>query len=97
MVIATIVFLSICLIVSIVINFLLYKAAQIQLHKSRIYENWIFDLKTDVEETYLQIKDIDNKQWFQSEDDVGEVFRSILDLITHLNERTQEIEGEENQ
>jgi hypothetical protein len=97
MVIATIVFLSICLIVSIVINFLLYKAAQIQLHKSWIYENWIFDLKSDVEETYLQIKDIDNKQWFQSEDDVGEVFRSITDLITHLNERTQEIEGEENQ
>jgi hypothetical protein len=97
MVVVTIVFLSICLIVSIVINNLLYKAAQIQLRKSRIYENWIFDLKADVQETFFQMQDLDQRQMFEKDDDVGVLFQSVKDLITHLNERTQEIEGEENQ
>ena len=90
-----IVFLSICLIVSIVINILLYKAAQIQLNKSQIYERWILEFKDDVLHIYERMKSIDNLQMFEKDDDVGSIFREMVDLISKLNSRTQEVEGEE--
>ena len=90
-----IVFLSICLIVSIVINILLYKAAQIQLNKSQFYEQWILEFKDDVLHTHERMKSIDNLQMFEKDDDVGSIFREMVDLISKLNSRTQEVEGEE--
>lgn len=86
--------LSICLIVSILINILLYKAALRQLNLAHLYERWILEFKANVLHTYEHIKAIDNLQMFEKDDDVGSVFQEIKDLITKLNDRVQE-EGEE--
>jgi len=93
--------LSICLVASIVGNILLYKAGvrQIEVNEIReeeikFLEGWVSDFKADVLKTFVHIKLIDDKQMFEKDDEVGIVFRDMMDLITKLNERTQETEEE---
>lgn len=90
----TVILIGLCLIASIVFNVLLYKAGERQLVKTEIYEQWISEFKRDVLKTYNTIKDIDNKQIFEKDDEVGVIFQEMVDLITVLNQRTQEEEGE---
>jgi hypothetical protein len=93
--------LSICLIASIVVNVLLYKAGIRQLNTNEILEEdnqllkeWISDFRVDVLKTNAHMQMLDDKQMFSKDDDVGIVFRDIMELIQSLNERTQETEGE---
>ena len=93
--------LSICLAASIVGNILLYKAGVRQIEVNEIHEEeikflegWVSDFKADVLKTFVHIKLIDDKQMFEKDDEVGIVFRDMMDLITKLNERTQETEEE---
>lgn len=91
--------LSLCLIASLVANVLLYKAGVRQLSANEILEeniqlleSWISDFRADVLKTAAHVKLIDDNQMFEKDDDVGIVFRDLSDLITKLNERTQETE-----
>jgi hypothetical protein len=69
------------------------------LHKNSVYEQWILDLKQDVNDTYNQMVEIDREGTFasrlneeglfESDDQVGQVFKALLDLIKKLNERAQ--------
>lgn len=93
--------LSICLIASIVVNILLYKAGVRQLSVNEILEEdnallqkWVEEFKGDVLKTYAHMNLLDDKQMFSKDDDVGIVFRDMVELIQKLNERTQETEGE---
>ena len=93
--------LSICLITSTTVNILLYKAGVRQLNANEILEenikfleNWVSEFKADVLKTHAHIKLIDDNQMFEKDDDVGIVFRDMVELISKLNERTQET-GEE--
>lgn len=85
--------MCICLSVSIVINILLYKAALRQLNLAQLYERWILEFKGNVLHTHEHMKAIDNLQMFEKDDDVGSVFKEMVELISKLNDRTQE--GEE--
>ncbi len=94
-----IIFLGICLvflIVSLVINILLYRAVRNQLKKVQLYENWIVeyerwvqDVRDAVGSTYFKMREIDGKGWFFNDEDVGFVFSSLLDLLKNLNDRIQ--------
>ena len=93
--------LSICLITSVVINILLYKAGVRQLETNEVLEEninvleeWIKDFRADVFKTAAHIKLLDDKQMFEKDDEVGIVFRDMMDLIQKLNERTQKTEEE---
>jgi uncharacterized protein YnzC (UPF0291/DUF896 family) len=93
--------LSICLIASIVVNILLYKAGVRQLSVNEILEEdsqllkeWISEFRVDVLKTSAHMKLLDDKQMFEKDDEVGVVFRDMMELIHALNERTQETEGE---
>jgi hypothetical protein len=52
-------------------------------------EQWIIEFKNDVDVTYRKLKDVDDKQMFQKDDDVGFVFSEIIKLIEKLNKRTE--------
>jgi uncharacterized protein YnzC (UPF0291/DUF896 family) len=89
--------LSICLIASTVVNVLLYKAGVRQLSANEILEEdsvllqqWVEEFKVDVLKTSAHMKLLDDKQMFEKDDDVGIVFRDMMELIHKLNERTQE-------
>jgi len=95
----TIYVLSLLLIISIVLCWFLFRAGQTQLAKAELYERWILEFSDDVLSTYTNIKDIDKKQMFEKDDEVGAIFQQILEIIERLNTRTQgmDTEGEQNE
>lgn len=84
---------------SISLNIALFILIRNQLFKIRTYEGWIVEFKSDLIETLKIMKDIDksgtfssriNDQGiFESDDQVGQIFKELLDLIEKLNQRTQ--------
>ena len=68
----------------VVIGFLI-KALKVQMDKHAVYEKWILDTQNLVNQTYETIKDIDEKGYFKSEDDVGSIFQQLVDTIEYLN------------
>lgn len=84
------------LIASFVTNVLLYKAGERQMLKADLYEEMYKDIvirtKGRIMETYLQMKQLDDKDMFSKDDDVGKSFESILNILQELNNITQEEE-----
>ena len=85
----TIIILSVLLTASICVNIFLAYALDINLDKIEEYQNWILEFKKDLVLTYNKLKDLDDKQMFEKDDDVGFVFSEILKLIEKLKERTE--------
>ena len=56
-------------------------------NKIDIYEGWIVEFKNDVNDVYLHIKDIDGKQIFEKDDEVGSTFSELYLIIQKLNQR----------
>lgn len=87
------------LVISLGLNAVAFILVRNALRKTRIYEEWILDFKTDVIDTLEQMRAIDkqgtfatslnDKGVFESDDQVGGIFKELTDLIEKLNERTQ--------
>ncbi len=91
------------LIIGLVILLTAFVASCIIIHrllkKIDLYEEWILDFKTDLISTLEKMREIDKsvvfsdrvneKGAFESDDQVGGVFKELLDLIEKLNQRTQ--------
>ena len=56
-------------------------------NKIDIYEDWILEFQNDVNGVYQQLKNIDDKNLFEKDDDVGVIFSEIATLIDKLNTR----------
>lgn len=63
---------------------LLIKALLIQIKKNEVHENWIISVQEQVEKTYSIIKQLDDRQIFYTDDDVGIVFKEMVNLIGML-------------
>lgn len=72
---------------------ILYKAANLQLQRAETYEDWILEFKEDIQKTYTEIKNLDDRQIFEKDDEVGVIFQEMAELLKKINERTQN-EGE---
>lgn len=69
------------------------------LFKIKTYENWILEFKMDLVNTLEEMRAIDkegtfatslnDKGNFEADDQVGRIFKELLDLVEKLNERTQ--------
>jgi hypothetical protein len=91
--------LSLALVISLGLLFLAYVIIRKLLAKVDIYETWIMDVKSDVIDTLEQMREIDksgvlssrlnDRGVFESDDQVGGVFKDLLELIEKLNQRTQ--------
>lgn len=51
--------------------------------------NWMEEYKQQTENTLVKLKEIDDRQIFQKDDEVGFVFSEIVKLIEKLNKRTE--------
>jgi len=80
-------FLIILLIVTVVF---LIKILKIQIKKNNVYESWIIDYRDELESTYQKMKEIDQREIFQKDDEVGVVFSELLELINDVNQRISE-------
>lgn len=93
--------LIIGLIISLGLNILAFILAQRLLQKISTYEQWVIEFKENVASTLEQMKKLDEdatfkssfestgKGVFESDDQVGQVFKDLLDLVKELDEKIQ--------
>ena len=84
------------LIISFIINIALFVLVRRLLKKINIYEQWILDFQTDVISTLEQMREIDkqgtfatsinDKGVFESDDQVGGIFRELMALVEKLEQ-----------
>jgi len=90
------VILGVLLTASLAANILLWIASNRQLNKAELYEqmytNIVFRMKDRIMNTYVQMKQLDDKAIFSKDDEVGQSFENILSILQELNELTQEEE-----
>lgn len=89
MIIASIILLGILLTISIVVIIYCIKLIGLQSEKIEVYEDWIIEFKEDVNKTYKDIKELDSKEIFCKDDDVGMVFKDMVNIIEKLDERVK--------
>ena len=81
--------LSILLLISIAVNIAIGLIAKAQYVRAQRYESMIIEFGDDALSTYEQMKTLDDRQWFEKDDDVGIVFQDLVNIIEKFNERTQ--------
>ena len=89
------------LIISLGLNVATIILIQKLLTKINTYETWILEFKQDVEDTLAKMRAIDEagtfkssfnasgEGTFESDDQVGVIFKELSGLVEKLNERTQ--------
>ena len=58
--------------------------------KNNVYETCVVETKDSVSKLNSDIKDIDSKELFESDDEVGVVYTGIRDLIRELDNKINE-------
>ena len=58
--------------------------------KNNVYEQWVVETREFVSKISDNIKDIDTKEIFESDDDVGVVYSGIRDLVSELDNKINE-------
>lgn len=86
--ITSLVFLALLVVISLIAKAQYQRAEKCE-QVIKQYEKILLDFGEDVLNTYNHIKNIDNRQLFEKDDDVGTTFQDILDIIEKFNERTQ--------
>lgn len=54
-----------------------------------ILEDWLINFKKLLNETYKKLKLIDDRGMFEKDDDVGIIFKNIVEIIHLTNNRIQ--------
>jgi hypothetical protein len=72
----------------------MFKLINIQLNKLSVYEDWILTVRKDAHGIYTQMKELDNKEIFRRDDEVGVVFQDLVELIEWLNKRVMDEEDD---
>lgn len=80
--------LSIIVVLSILI-ILLFLISRAQYKRAQKYEKMIVDFGNNAYKTYELMKEIDDKQWFEKDDEVGVLFSQIVEVIEDFNKKTQ--------
>lgn len=74
------IFLSISILINIVLLVCVYKSLSV-IDK---LENWIIEFKYLIENLYIEMKQLDNKNMFEKDDEVGSLFRQITTIISNV-------------
>ena len=81
--------LVISIIVSVTASVTLGYLVYIGQKKIDIYEQWVLEFRNDVNNVYTQLQQLDDKQIFQKDDEVGVIFLDIVTLVEKLNTRIE--------
>lgn len=77
------------LLISLIVNIFLIVALRRAFVQIDILEDWLIDFKSLINVTYKKLKNIDDRSIFEKDDDVGVVFKNILEIINLTNKRIQ--------
>ena len=67
----------------------------IQLKRQETLETWFEEMTTDLNQVQTEIQEIDEKQWFEKDDEVGDTFRRLKEAINKLDKFTGVEDAEE--
>ena len=81
--------LIILLCLSVALNVVFFLVARAQYIKSNKYEQMVVEFGEDAMQTYVRMKNIDDRQMFEKDDDVGVIFQDMVNIIERFNEKTQ--------
>ena len=85
----TIIILTAVLTVSICVNIYFFIKMNDLLDIVETMQEWTIQYRTLVENTYRKLKEIDDKQIFEKDDDVGFVFSEIVRLIELIKDKSK--------
>lgn len=85
----TIIILTAVLTVSICVNIYFFIKMNDLLDVVETMQEWTIQYRTLVENTYRKLKEIDDKQIFEKDDDVGFVFSEIVRLIELIKDKSK--------
>lgn len=85
----TTIILAVALTVSICLNIYFFIKMNDLLDLVETMENWTLQYRNLVENTHRRLKEIDEKQIFEKDDDVGFVFSEIVKLIEFIKEKSK--------
>ena len=74
------IFLGVLLLISVYVIWNLYT-------KNSLYEDWILDIRNTLDEIKEGWRNIDTRQMFEKDDDVGVTFQELDDLLKKINEK----------
>lgn len=87
------------LVISITLNVLTFIIIKIQINKVHTYEQWVLNFQQVVTQTLARMREMDKgnifathvgpEGAFESDDQIGVVFKEMEDLIEELNARIQ--------
>lgn len=80
-----IIIIAIMLTISLTANIALAVMVKRGLNREEIYTNWILKFRSRVEEIYKELKEIDEKHIFESDDEVGVVFSEIVKIMEEFD------------
>ena len=72
--------MSLLLVITIYTTYNLYR-------KNIIYENWTVDIRDKFTELYTNIKNVDQREIFEKDDDVGVAFDEIKQIIEDFKQK----------
>jgi hypothetical protein len=81
--------LLILLLISLVVNIFLLISLKRAFSQIDILEEWLIEFKLLINNTYKKLKNIDERGMFEKDDDVGIVFKNIIEIIDLTNKRIQ--------
>lgn len=73
--------LYILLVISIIINVLFFICIYKSLSLIEQLEEWLIRFKSLMESLYQKLKQIDDRDMFEKDDEVGVIFRQIVNII----------------
>ncbi len=79
------------MIIEIILGVLLLTSVSanlIQLRRQETLETWFDDMSTDLDNVQTEFDIIDEKQWFEKDDEVGDTFRRLKETLIKLNKYT---------
>lgn len=82
---------AILFVYGIAVTYFLYNL----LKQNEKYEQWYVNISEDIVSTYERMKEIDDKQMFESDDEVGIIFDEMKQLIYSLENNKDIIYAEE--
>lgn len=79
--------LIILLIIFVITTGALGYACYNMLKKLEVYEQWVSEFRTEINQMYDRIKAVDDRNLFEKDDDVGGTFEDILRITKEFNDR----------
>ena len=67
----------------------------IQLKRQETLETWFEEMTIDLNQVQSEIKAIDEKEWFETDDEVGDTFKRLKETINKLDKFTGVEDAEE--